>query len=206
MSDASVEFDQYDISNENGPVNTRANPTDSKTEIRVHDFDAVQKLGEISSAVGGGDRIEKWEDLLLSGTTQNMNIDGSATPQDFQWAPGAGEIWYLKRWAIVLGQPAGLMYSKFENHGALTNGLKMEIRSKGSVNTVSILKQNPDIQARFFEGSAASSAKQGYEGVAPFDNIKLSGDQGDYVKMIVQDDLRLIAWLSSAIQVWKVLP
>lgn len=78
MVDLDPVFNQKDISDENGPIDTKVSGTDSKVEERVHDLDANIKLTAIAAALGAssGNIFKKNElnitsknEVDLSGTT-----------------------------------------------------------------------------------------------------------------------------------------
>jgi len=141
--------------------------------------------------------------LLNSLSSKNMDVDGSVTEVNFQFAPGAGEIFFLSAIAIYMGEASGLAFNKFENIATLTNGVKIEIQSNGTVKEKGNYQDNTDISRAFFAGGSTGS-QNSFSGLFNLKfSTKLVGDDGDYIRMIVRDDLTTVTHLSASAILWQ---
>jgi len=62
------------------------------------------------------------------GTTRDMNVDGSVTPQYFYWGPAAGKVGVVSSFAFEMTDAKNWSLAEFANLGsALTNGLAIEL-------------------------------------------------------------------------------
>ena len=85
---AGPEFDQQDISNTNGPVDTRDNS--GTTELHVHDKDAISVLQQISSGVGGT------SGTIFKHNEVDVNTKVATYLTDTELTVTAGKIFTLK--------------------------------------------------------------------------------------------------------------
>lgn len=147
-----------------------------------------------------------------SGGSVNMDVDGSSTPVNFDFAPSAGEVWYLEAVVILIVDPGGTDWDEFGSLGSeLTNGVDLLIKTHGTEYTVGNHKNNADLVLCFSEnglippGSAAFLDDDDiFRGSKNFRHaIKLDGDLGDYVRMKVQDDLENLEAFRAYVRVWK---
>jgi len=137
--------------------------------------------------------------FLLDGTTKNMNVDGSSVPVVYDFTPGAGEVFQIGSLCFYMGQAGGLASDKFENISALTTGLLVEIQADGVLRTFSNLQSNADLGVIFFGGSSTGS-KSSWEGAATFSTTtRIDGDQGDFVRATVRDDLGSVILVQMAV-------
>jgi len=69
------------------------------------------------------------------GTTRDMNVDGSVTPQNFEFGVAAGQIAVLESFGFELQDAKGFGLNEFGNLGAaLTNGLLIQmVESDGTL-------------------------------------------------------------------------
>ncbi len=134
----------------------------------------------------------------------NMNVVGGlASPQSFIVVPKPGEVWHLKKLSIAMIHSSAGDFGLFGNLTALTNGVALRRYDglTGHFDTFTIWRSNGTIDedmgtvkfvTRSGGGGSYGTAAQGY-----FDDtgtvVYLNGDNGDYLEVLVQDDLSGLA-------------
>ena len=137
---------------------------------------------------------------LLDGTTKNINVDGSSTAVEYEYAPGVGETFSVESLSFYMAESGGLAYDKFENGSSLSTGLKVEIKSQGTVKEFINLQTNADLALVFFGGTYTGS-KNSWEGQTVFlTPVLLDNANGDYIKVIVRDDLSSVTYAAFAVR------
>lgn len=169
--------------------------------------------------VPGQDSEEKCVYLTKNNAGTDNDMGGEtgtlATPTDFYWQPGAGEVWRLQSVSFLIYDSGASMDStEFGGIAGLTNGLQMQLRSKGSELEYVNIKNNLDIQMCF--GSSVSGSRSGEESAGWLDEddwfygsivfngrVKLDGNESDFVKFRVRDSLSGVTHVRSVAHVWR---
>jgi len=127
------------------------------------------------------------------------SVAGSlASPQIYKIAPPVGQIWHMYRFLISIVHDAAADDSKFGSESALANGviLRRAIGGGGFANFTN-WKSNSDMAGDMFNveyTDKSGNGKYGTRGRASIKVgsgaiIKLDGDAGDEVQLVVQDDI-----------------
>ena len=205
--------DGSDDSSVKATVYDSTSPTTQGTDNPL----AIYKVGGVGKNPVPATDVMYKDTRLLDGSNKSMNVDGSSTAVDFQFAPGAGEVWYVEAITFFIVDPGTADYSDFGSiTGSLTNGLQLNIKSKGTVYQQTNLQDNADIVQCFGQGSGILGQGDGglgflneddlYFGTMRFMNpIKLDGDQGDYVEFKVRDNLTALTDLQTSVHVWRTI-
>lgn len=139
---------------------------------------------------------------LKNGSAFAMNVNGSGSAQTFQFAPALG-TWFLSSIAVMLVDPGTTAPTSFGALAILTNGVKLEMKTKGITQEVKILKENIDLSLTFSKNKFATQVLDALDAPVGWFNridfftgeivfeepIVLKANTGDYFKAIVQDDL-----------------
>lgn len=134
-------------------------------------------------------------------SSNNMAVDGSLEPQSFKVAPLATQKGDVNRNVLVIINGANMDFQTFGSRPALTNGLVLrKYNGDGTYRHIFNFKNNGEIElfaatdAQYFENNAnnargfsarASSNGKDKHGVV----IRLDGAIGQYLELLVQDDL-----------------
>ncbi|MCK5614307.1 hypothetical protein KAR91_71235 [Candidatus Pacearchaeota archaeon] len=129
----------------------------------------------------------------------DMTVDGSVTPQIYRMQPPPGVIWHIVRILFHLEDSTPMDDGTFGGAPALTNGLVLRVKN-GIFKNIFNVKTNGDFAERAYDreyvakppagtGHAMNVRRtfggQDKNGVV----IKLDGDNGDELQVIIQDDL-----------------
>lgn len=164
----------------------------------------VPPVGVAIDPVPSRNTIEQIK-FLLDGITKNMNVDGSSVNVEYEFSPVSGEIFQLNTVCFYMGESGGLAFNKFENIALLTNGLLLEIQSEGTLREFVNLQANADMGVVFFGGGSTGS-KSSWEGQTTFgSSTKLNGDQGDFIRATIRDDLSTVQKIQMAITVSELV-
>lgn len=152
---------------------------------------------------------------LLNGSSKNLIVNGSGTPVNFDFTPGAGEIWYLQDIVGLMSFDTGnAEHNLFIRSSALTNGIKIEVKSNGTVSQYSLIKDNYDFISTFHDFSEID--KQGFlhqrnfRGSWHFEGSTvpaIKNSTSDYIRVKIQDNLTNIKDLEGLeihVHIWKV--
>lgn len=135
----------------------------------------------------------------------NMNVLGSlASPVSFKAFPNVGFIWHIKTITISMGHASAGDFGLFGGIAALTNGvvLRRYDGTTASYSTFTIWRDNSDIDSDTATVHFVSrSGGGGTYGTAAYGNftdtagsiVYLNGTAGDYLEILVQDDLTGLA-------------
>lgn len=145
---------------------------------------------------------------FLNVASSDMTVDGSGTPVDFIVAPSAGEIFFVEYIRINLRDDGSAKLDEFGSSPALTNGLRIRIQSGGTLTNDFLVKTNEDI----IDSSDDIVVLDQFQG-APLNmytirftkNMTLVGDNSDFLKVTVQDDLTVIEELRMAARHWETI-
>lgn len=146
--------------------------------------------------------------FLLDGAATNMNIDGSGTPVVFTLTPGAGKEFFVEKINLFMRDQGAFKLDEFGSGKALTTGIKLEIKSKGVLQTALIVKNNRELIENIdnlntfsqIEGNPLFVMSKVFE-----KPITLLGDQGDFIKLTIQDDLTFLQEFFSKVKYWEVI-
>lgn len=155
-------------------------------------------------------------EYLENAGSREMDVDGDPTPVVFDFTPGAGEIWLLNKLAIVILDPGSMDKNDFGAiPGPLTNGVLLEIKANGITHTVFNFTDNLDVSHYFIGagGGGGDDSDTGwldtldqFRGCKTYGPpITLDGDQGDFIRVTVRDDIRALKTLCMLIHKWKVI-
>ena len=153
---------------------------------------------------------------LLNGSSKDMIVDGSTTTVNFDFTPGAGETWYVQDiifMMVIDTNNAGP--NDFEEGAALTNGIEVEVKSKGNVYTIANMKDNAEVIATFHDNFSLSSDvfvhQSAFHGSIHFENNKemvIQNSTSDYVRIKIQDNLTTYSDLEALegyLHIWRAI-
>ena len=180
------------------------------------------KLGKGTGGGGGGSQDPRpspnvcyEHHYLMDGSNKSMDVDGSGTAVVFDYEPGTGEVRYLED-LILFGKDRGDgKGSGFFARSQLSNGLLIEFKCQGATTTIANLKHNDEIQINFpihpftMHNPSGKWQKDSivYQGIQHFDvPVCFDGDQSDFIKATVRDNLNGLDELFILARVWKVAP
>jgi len=149
------------------------------------------------------------------GNNREMDVDGTIA-KVFDFTPGASELWYLDFLKMLIVDPGSMDLDDFGSiPGPLTNGVLIEIKANGILHAPFNLTDNIDLD-NFFGSNARGGMDSSdddetfldegdqYKGIKLFHPvITLDGDQGDFVKATVRDDLRDLKAFNMILHKWK---
>lgn len=151
--------------------------------------------------------------FLLNSGSEDMNVDGSVTPLNFDFAPSLGETFFVKSLTFLILDTGTTDPGDFGAiTGALTNGLQFLIRSSGTEYEITNLKTNADIEVSLIQGIGSLPGNPAgwmnnldwRSGKIEFNiPIRLDGDTSDYVRFKVRDDLTGIGQMCAAILIFR---
>ncbi len=147
---------------------------------------------------------------LLNGSSRLMNVNGSVTPQNFSFAPADGETWYIESLAIFLEDNGTLASGSFGAGAALTNGILLQVQSKGISLELAKITTNADLSMVFSStlltsalGDGFGDTKDLFGGMTSFQTpIKLTGST-DYVRFAIQDNLTILDRFIAMVTLWR---
>lgn len=130
-----------------------------------------------------------------SGSSPEMNIDGSVTPVEFEIRPASNELFIVDKIGILIITNNKVDdIEEFANLPALTNGIGSTTSLRGTATTNNSINSNADIFSLFnnslFEpfDNPMKILNSSYD--IPDGSLKLSGATGDFMRFTVRDDLR----------------
>lgn len=147
---------------------------------------------------------------LLNGSSSNMSVDGSITPVYFEYAPASGQTSYLETLIFQIQDSGTTTFDKFGAITALTNGITILIKSKGTEYTFANFKNNETIMMLFnthgliTPTSGFIEQSDTYIGAVYFQKpIKLQNSTGDYIKFKINDNLTTIDHIDASVCYWR---
>jgi hypothetical protein len=144
--------------------------------------------------------------FFLNGASDDMNVNGSVTPVSFSFTPSSGEIWYVDKVSIFLSDNDLNENDKFGKITALTNGLQLQIQSKGISLEIANIKDNIDMNL-IFENNGVSSPSNVFAGIIRFNpQIILLASNSDFIRFRVRDNLTSVNFLRASVSIWKTNP
>lgn len=147
---------------------------------------------------------------LMNGSSHNMNVNGSVTPVNFSFTPGSGEIWYVHAVSLVLNDNGTNGPNKFGALTALTNGVQMQVQSKGVTQDICNIKDNLDLAMCYFENRVAHGTVGFFETADVFTGslsfnpqMILQNSTSDYIRIRIRDNLTGVDFMRACVHVWK---
>lgn len=129
-------------------------------------------------------------------TDMTPQVGSLAAPISFKVAPPAGEVWHILRINLSATDGTANTDDKFGGIGALTNGMVIRQNLSTGFKTVTNWKNNADIKLDLFDlpyNSVAGPSLDGMNGRFTFKKldfvVELNGTNGDYLEILVQDDI-----------------
>jgi len=148
------------------------------------------------------------DNVKTSGGSKYLSVDGSGTPVNFDYTVPAGDIFYIQVLSFIMQDVGTNSLAKFGGLTALTNGVKIEMRIGGTTYLTTIIKTNAELITTFNTGIGVENSlfSATLAGNITFDSpIRMVGDDGDYLRVIIQDDLEDIGFFESRVQGFEVL-
>jgi len=149
--------------------------------------------------------------FLLDSGSDDMAVNGSVTPVDFIFAPGAGETFYMEFITFGIDDTGNTDPDKYGAiGGGLTNGTQVILDQNTVEHEIVNLKNNGDIIESFnfavgsFANGGFANFSNGFVAKMVFaTNITLKGDDSDQMIIRVRDNLTGLTWHRATIQVWE---
>lgn len=173
-------------------------------------------LGESQRDASVDQNVTYESGSLLNGSSKSMDVNGSSTAQEFEFAPASGRIYRLQRISLFIQDPGSMDASDFGAiSGSLSTGVVVSAQTSGTEYDIATLQDNMDISMSFYGrvvggggegGSGFFDEDDSYYGVMDFKpEIMLDGDQGDFVKFTINDDLTDLSFFVASYYAWRVV-
>lgn len=150
-------------------------------------------------------------EALVNGSNNSMDVDGSSTPQVFQWTNSGSEPWYLQELSFLIYDPGSMDINDFGSiTGTLSNGLLIEFQTNGNLYTFANLTKNTDIEM-CFEGQGGVTGDEStgwlddddwFSGISKF-KPEITLNQNDFIRATVRDNLIDLTELRMAIRKFR---
>lgn len=140
--------------------------------------------------------------------SSDMTVDGSGTPVIFLLGPAAGEIWFVERVTLLSKDSGNLDLNEFGSGPALSNGLRIEVQSNNVAINDFVFKNNQELintSDMFLEIDQFTGASLLMYQFIFKETITLFGDQGDFVRFTVQDNLNGLQVLNTSLKKYEVI-
>lgn len=144
-------------------------------------------------------------------TDMTSTVGTLAAPISYKISPPPGEVWHILRLllaAISAGSPDD---GKFGGIPALTNGVVLRQNLSTGTRIISNWKTNSDMKADMYDLEYTDKAPAGAYGTNGRFTLKkvdfvpeLKGDNGDFLEILIQDDLSALTSFSMKAQGHKV--
>jgi hypothetical protein len=130
------------------------------------------------------------------------SVGSMASPQSYKITPASGQIWHIERLSLQMSHSAAGYIDSFGGIAALTNGcIIRKYNGNGTFATFTVWQSNADIFTDFtniqFVDRAGGGTTYGTLGVGSFADIgvtvKLDGTLGEYLEILVQDDITALS-------------
>lgn len=152
------------------------------------------------------------KEAVLNGTSKDMNVNGSSTNVNFRYTPASG-VYYLEQLSLVIEDQGDFLTTNFGALATLTNGIQINVKTKGQTFTIATIKENADIYGLFTEAPASQAIAQtlaasinSYWAAWRLQNrIVLDSSLGDYIEFKVRDNLTGLTNLNCYVSAWKTL-
>lgn len=147
---------------------------------------------------------------LLDGGSKEMAVNGSGTAAEYEYAPTAGQVHYLESLSLFINDNGSITPGKFGNLSALSNGLMIEVKTNGTTVELMNMQDNMDITLLFGSFNSLDASTGYFNGEKtlevnwkPNNPIKLNGDDSDFVRATVRDNLSQLTYLRIAHLHWR---
>lgn len=157
------------------------------------------------------DNVMYISQALVNGASRLMNVNGSVTPQNFLYTVPAGTVYYLESISIIISDTGTPTAAKFGDLAALTNGVRLQIKSSGTTYDVYNFKTNGELTMFFNNVFIPPTAGWLNDtdllvGTVKFEKpIKLNGANSDFVQFTIRDNLTGLNTFISNINMWRVI-
>lgn len=132
-------------------------------------------------------------------TDLRTDIGSLATPVVHILKPEPGVVWYINRIILAMTHSAESTDDKFGGITALTNGVVLRANINGQYGSFTNWKTNEDIILDMFDVNYSAKAGPSLFGTSARGSfsrvgvlVRLDGDVGDFMDVLVQDDLQLL--------------
>lgn len=136
--------------------------------------------------------------LILGVDKEISNANGSlSSPISFRLAPPPGQVWHIQAATLFMQTATAMDTSKFGDiAGGLTNGVVIRALRFGQIRNLLNIKTNGDLlkdihrvefHNRAPAGSFGLNARWLFQDLKTY--IKVDGDRGEYLELLIQDDL-----------------
>jgi hypothetical protein len=139
--------------------------------------------------------------------SEDLRVDGSVTPVDFEYGADPDDDVALLELRFVLS--ADSIYfegSKFGPISALANGIKVIIMANSEMTILHVLKINEHFLSMINPASLFRETTGSADAMAAAINfgglVKLKAGTGDYIKVMVQDDLTSVKFKYFTATLW----
>lgn len=134
---------------------------------------------------------------FLLGGSDDMNVNGSVTPQNFVYAPPSGQVWYVESVSIIFLDAGTPTAQEFGNITSLTNGVRLIATIDSVEYTICHVQNNGQLTLCFLPNNYAAGVGGGwlddqdaYAGSKVFHvPIRLNGTNGDKLTFRISDNL-----------------
>ena len=140
------------------------------------------------------------DDVDVVHTDLRTSIGSLAAPIVHVIKPGPGQIWFINRIILSMTHSSAAADNLFGNLAALTNGVVLRANINGQYGSFTNWKNNRDIILDMFDVTYSDKAGPslfGTSGRGSFSRIgvlvELNGDNGDFMEVLVQDDLQALS-------------
>lgn len=173
-------------------------------QVKIENGITEHNLPEITAVNGSVLTLDRPLDNNFSiGATvteveSDMSVLGSlSTPVSYILAPEAGQVWHIQRILLSMTHSTAGDLGLFGNLARLTNGVLLRANVGGQWATYTNWKTNADIKDDMydvdFDARSTGGGTYGTTGRGSFNRvgvtIRLDGDAGDYVEVLIQDNL-----------------
>lgn len=148
---------------------------------------------------------------LLNGSSDELSINGSVTPVNFDFTPASGETWYLEAIHLFLQDNGTTLADRFGSATALTNGLQILVKTLGTEYEIANVQHNMDLNLVFKESTTIPNTSGLFEtsdiyiGQLRFAiPIILKNANSDYVRAKVRDNLTDADFIKMRAKVWRI--
>lgn len=129
----------------------------------------------------------------------------------YKISPPPGEIWHIMRILLSITSASSPDDGKFGGISALTNGVVLRQNLSTGTRTISNWKSNSDMKADMYDlvySDKAPAGQYGTNGRFTFKKVdfvpELNGDDGDYLEILIQDNLSTLGSFNMKAQGHKV--
>lgn len=148
---------------------------------------------QVSDSSVSEDPSEEVKERLLNGGSDEMGVDGSGTPVEFVFnADTTNDIKLFSLRFVMVANVIRINPNRFGPFSALTNGVKVEVRTSSVTTQIGILNATVDF-LDFHGPTTQPFDRSGSDDLMiiqhNFGGTKLVAGSGDFVKITIQDDL-----------------